>query len=209
MKRIVIMFLLFVGFNLFAEIPAQERIEMSEKISWMVDIVNNGDLKGWNLIISPTARPGLKEEIITTLAGRKIDFGESIDSFKEVEGGRVKVKGSYSFKSGNTSIDGLSNFFTFEMTRDGWLLYDTNFYKKFNSSEAFWLVGIIFGAVFIIMIPLFAFWVWMLVDAITKLTESKVAWILVIIFAGFVGAIIYFFLVYRRRKKGYIQPEIK
>lgn len=44
---------------------------------------------------------------------------------------------------------------------------------------------------------LFGFWVWALVDAITNEPSEgndKLIWVLVIIFTGFIGALIYFFL---------------
>jgi len=54
------------------------------------------------------------------------------------------------------------------------------------------LVFIIGGA---IAVALFAFWIWMLIDAITnKGLESteKIVWVLVIIFLHALGALIYF-----------------
>ncbi len=47
------------------------------------------------------------------------------------------------------------------------------------------------------------FWIWMLVDCIRarfKQKEHKIAWILVIIFTHFLGAIIYFFLIKNKGK---------
>ncbi len=204
MKKFIVILLVLIGGTSLAEISPQSKMEISSKISDLVVIVNDGSLDAWDVIISPTARPGLKEEIIAALAGRRFQFEEDIKSFKEAEGGRVKVKGSYSFKDMNTSINGLPNFFIFENVHDRWALYDTNFHKKLDGGDVVWLLLIIFGAVFIIGIPLLAFWIWMLVDAITKCAESKTAWILVLIFTGLVGAIIYFFLIYRKRKKGVI-----
>ena len=42
-----------------------------------------------------------------------------------------------------------------------------------------------------------AFWIWMLVDAITRCPSAnnlKLIWILVIVLAHFIGAVIYFFV---------------
>jgi len=42
---------------------------------------------------------------------------------------------------------------------------------------------------------LFAFWIWMIVDCATKEDEgSKIAWLLVIILIGAIGAPLYFFV---------------
>jgi hypothetical protein len=42
----------------------------------------------------------------------------------------------------------------------------------------------------------FAFWIWMLVECATKEPDtgnSKICWVLIIVFAHFVGALIYYF----------------
>lgn len=201
-----VLFLTFVATNLLAEVDTQAKIEISNRIAQIVSLVNSGDLDDWDAVISPTARDGLKAEIINTLAGKNFAFEEDIGSFKELPDGKIKVKGSYSLKTMNTSISGLSNNFIFERTPAGWSLYDTNFHKRFKGSDVVYLVLAIFAVVFVILIPFLALWIWMLVDCITKCTESKTAWILVLIFAGFIGAILYYILVYRRRKKQQCQP---
>jgi hypothetical protein len=62
-------------------------------------------------------------------------------------------------------------------------------------SGAFGLVFLLVGAVITILV--FAFWIWMLLHAITNkgLNDTeKILWVLVVIFLHFLGAIIYFFL---------------
>ena len=49
----------------------------------------------------------------------------------------------------------------------------------------------------VVALAVFAFWLWMLVHAITNTglaTGEKVAWVLAIIFLPCIGAIIYFFV---------------
>jgi len=51
------------------------------------------------------------------------------------------------------------------------------------------LIGILF----------FVFWIMMLVDSITrkyKNDSEKIVWVLVIIFLGFLGALVYYFVIY-------------
>jgi prolipoprotein diacylglyceryltransferase len=60
------------------------------------------------------------------------------------------------------------------------------------------LAGICVGLVgLLIALAVFAFWLWMLIDAI-KHTPSennlRLIWILVIILAGVIGALVYFFV---------------
>ena len=50
----------------------------------------------------------------------------------------------------------------------------------------------------------FLFWVWMLVDCATKEPDqgnSKIVWIIIIVFTNLVGAVIYFFVQRQRRLK--------
>ncbi|VVB92509.1 Uncharacterised protein [uncultured archaeon] len=55
----------------------------------------------------------------------------------------------------------------------------------------------------------FVFWLWMLVDCLKRPDDkfafggnyAKIIWIIVIIFAGFIGALIYFFLIKKRGNK--------
>lgn len=52
----------------------------------------------------------------------------------------------------------------------------------------------------------FIFWLWMLIDCLKRPDDkfatggnyAKLIWILVIVFTGFVGALIYFFLITRK-----------
>ena len=62
-------------------------------------------------------------------------------------------------------------------------------------SGAFGLFFILAGAVLGLLI--FAFWIWMLIHAITNkgLTDTeKIIWVLVVIFLHFLGALLYFIL---------------
>jgi L-cystine uptake protein TcyP (sodium:dicarboxylate symporter family) len=58
-------------------------------------------------------------------------------------------------------------------------------------------VGIVFvGLVLLIVLALFVFWIWMLIECATRESDTgntKLVWILVILFAHFIGAAVYFF----------------
>ncbi len=42
----------------------------------------------------------------------------------------------------------------------------------------------------------FVFWIWMLVDCLSrKKLKNRLAWVLVLIFLGFIGAVVYYVLV--------------
>ncbi|MEM7821815.1 MAG: PLDc N-terminal domain-containing protein [Candidatus Aenigmatarchaeota archaeon] len=48
------------------------------------------------------------------------------------------------------------------------------------------------------MIPLFIFWIWMLVDCIKRNFENKTQWIIILVFTSIIGAILYYFFVKRK-----------
>jgi uncharacterized membrane-anchored protein len=60
------------------------------------------------------------------------------------------------------------------------------------------VVACVFTALFAVLaLAAFAFWIWMLIDAITRIPSegnTKLIWILVIIFTGVIGALIYYFV---------------
>ena len=73
--------------------------------------------------------------------------------------------------------------------------------------ETAWGVGAIFFLIAVILgIVLFVFWLWMLIDCLKRPDDkfaiggnyAKLIWVLVIIFTGFIGALIYYFLVKRK-----------
>lgn len=49
---------------------------------------------------------------------------------------------------------------------------------------------------------LMALWIWMLIDAIKYQKDNQqIVWVLVIIFAQWIGAVLYYFMEYRKRSK--------
>lgn len=70
----------------------------------------------------------------------------------------------------------------------------------------FWPFMILGGVLAVIIgLLVFAFWIWMIIDCARrnfKNNVEKIVWILVIIFAGWVGALIYFFVIKSYNRKG-------
>jgi hypothetical protein len=60
------------------------------------------------------------------------------------------------------------------------------------------LVGlVVLGVVVLVSLALFVFWIWMLIHAATNPGiegSEKIAWVLVVFFASFLGSLIYFFV---------------
>jgi hypothetical protein len=65
-------------------------------------------------------------------------------------------------------------------------------------AAGFTVFGLIFTCGFALVgLALFAFWLWMLVDVITKCPSAenkKLIWILIVVFVGAIGAAIYYFV---------------
>lgn len=64
-----------------------------------------------------------------------------------------------------------------------------------------WLAGFGIGLmifVFVVGILATIFWIMMLVHAATKPIENRAVWIIVLVFTGILGAIIYYFVVKRK-----------
>jgi hypothetical protein len=69
-------------------------------------------------------------------------------------------------------------------------------------AAAFAPLMLLFGCGGIVVLGLLAFWIWMLVDCLTKEPDTgntKIIWVLVIIFAHWLGALIY--LIARRPQR--------
>ena len=70
------------------------------------------------------------------------------------------------------------------------------YFQDWLSFSGFTMFGATIGILFL------AFWVWMIVDCAKrnfKNSNEKIVWILVILFAKIIGALIYFFVVKNRK----------
>lgn len=73
-----------------------------------------------------------------------------------------------------------------------------------NDGTAFGLMIVLMMLLIILGILSTIFWIWMIVDAATrkKLSDGeRIAWILVLVFLGVLGAAVYYFAVKRSSKK--------
>lgn len=57
------------------------------------------------------------------------------------------------------------------------------------------------GAFWIFFLVAGIFWLWMLIDAISKPNKDKAMWIIVLLLTGTLGAIVYFFAVKKKAPK--------
>jgi biotin transporter BioY len=87
-------------------------------------------------------------------------------------------------------------------------------------NEFFAMAGavLLVGSIVVTVLGFFAFWLWMLIDCAQSPeppgnTSHRLTWILIIIFTGWIGAIIYYFVVRRpretlRRSRSYTSPPM-
>lgn len=72
---------------------------------------------------------------------------------------------------------------------------------------------VMFFAVFLpFILAVFIFWIWMLISAVQNkgLTEGeKIAWVLILVFVHFLGAILYFFVGHPKRHTPLPPPPVK
>ena len=77
---------------------------------------------------------------------------------------------------------------------------------------------LLFGLIILLAIGVFAFWVWMLIDCAQAPepagdSSHRLVWILILVFTGWIGALIYFFVVRQprlaeRRARGFTSPPM-
>ena len=74
---------------------------------------------------------------------------------------------------------------------------------------------IVLLAILLVVLPLllamFIFWIWMLISAVQNkgITEGeKIAWVLILVFVHFLGAILYFFVGHPKRHTPLPPPKV-
>jgi|SRR3989338_2619344 len=185
----------------FAEVSSTDKSEIQNQITMIANSVNNNDINSILEVISPNAQPTLKSEIEQNLAGKMVQFQQSVASYEDLGNNQVKVKGRYAATGPGWNVNGMSNYYIFEKSGDSWMLVDTDFHQKMGAGYVFKTVGKIFAIIIPIFIVLGIFWLWMLIDAIRRQFDNKALWIILIIVLGFLGAILYFFIIRRKLKQ--------
>ncbi len=189
----------------YASVSISDRAEVRESIEQIATSVNSNDIDMLLAVLSPSARDGLEEELRESFSQGVIHFEQRIASFEYREDNYIRVVGTFTASGFGWSISGFPNEFTFEKVDDAWLLYDTNFHKKLNREYIFDTFGRFFEMagtflliLFPVMILLWAFWLWMLIDSLSRTYDDKVMWVLLIVFLSTLGALIYFFAIRRK-----------
>jgi hypothetical protein len=68
--------------------------------------------------------------------------------------------------------------------------------------DMFWSTfGWLFGAAILVCFGFMTFWIWMLIDCANRKFKDKALWLIIIIIGGFVGALIYYFIIKTKKQK--------
>ncbi len=75
----------------------------------------------------------------------------------------------------------------------------------------FWpFMALGFGAMMLIGILFLIFWIWMIIDSATRKYRDdieKVIWVILILFTGWIGALVYFFVIKMNNPKGLMRRK--
>ena len=219
-----------------SKLSADDQKQIDGLFSTITEAVRVSGIDGTDMldeITATDAREGLSHDIFFGLP-----FSGNVTSFELTNRAQVAsgsadssvVKFTATFTIDSKDRTGSSEaFFTFKKEEGSWYLFDTDFYKYFDSrfssqfaeattsamaqdasdsdglgALAFVLGGGIVLILGMLLVALLAgiFWVWMLIAACVRPEyHNKPFWILVIIFVGPVAAAFYYFMEHRPYKK--------
>lgn len=171
--------------------------EVISRLEYLVNAINEGNSRKAASVISPN-NPNLQKEVYSAVQGR-IEYNLQVNSITAIDGNKIKATGTFSARGSGWSLNGLQNHFVFEKYSGYWLISDTDFHQKLSQDYALQMLK----KIGMVAVPLFlifgGFWLWMLIDCVRNESGSK--WVIVIIFLSILGAILYFFVVRRKRNK--------
>ena len=208
MKPTKILFLiitiLLIMPNVFA-VTLDEKTQIRDRVEFIERLVNQNSILSIQTIISPNANPELFQEIQNQIYGKKIKLEQSITKYEKINENKIRVETRFSAEGINWHVRGFKNYYLFEKHEGDWLLLDTDFHEKLSPRFVAEFTGRLFLIIVVIILliglPLFAFWLWMLIDAVQREFNDKTLWIVLIVLLGSIGAIIYFFAIRRKLKK--------
>jgi hypothetical protein len=199
-KKFIFLFFFFLLINsVFAQ--SNSSLEITNKVNLISNSINNKEYNNILDLISENARDDLKKEFQENVFNNVLTFNQSIKSIDQLDNGTIKVSGRFSATGINWHVSGFRNYFIFENIDNSWKLLDSDFQNKIGSGYIVKLLGKIFLILIPILLLCFIFWIWMLIDVLNRSFNNKITWVLIIIFLGILGAILYFFIVRRKLKK--------
>lgn len=144
----------------------------------------------------------LRQEIKEQLTGRPIayqlDYLPLDKNIEILSANKVRVKAKLAASGVGWNISGFSVYFVFEKQNNQWLILDTDFHRKLEADYVFGILKKVFAFGGPLFLLLFAFWLWMLIDAAKRDFDDKAVWIILLLFLNVIGAVLYYFIVKRK-----------
>lgn len=189
-----------------AQLDDQLQQQLFFGVKYVEEAVNNKNIEAIKAIISPNARPGLSDEIVRSLnESRSIRFAQFNTTYEQIASNQFKATSKYEIRVQNTgsswNVSGMKNYFIFEAVDGRLYILDTDLPYVLSKKSLgdffkyFALIGIP------ILLAVFAFWLWMLIDVVKRPIEKKTKWVLIIVLLQWIGALIYFFTARRKSIK--------
>jgi hypothetical protein len=202
---IILIIFALLPLNVFASMtPDEGEQEVRKTIDIIQQSINNGDSQPIINLISPNAPVELKQQIQSSIDGKKIMYNQSIRSITNLSPTQVKVVCVFSASGNdggkNWSTNGLKNYFILEMLDEKLFLLESDFQEKLNADFTYDVFGNYLKYIGPIFLLIAIFWLWMLIDCIAKPIPNKTTWVLLIIFLQIFGAILYYFIA----RRGYL-----
>lgn len=194
--------LFLFGATVFAQasLSSFDKQQITNNLDNLVRAVNTGDIQKISALISPdnqTLQSDIQERIRGGIA-YQLDYSPFDKNFEVLNSNQVKVKARFTASGVGWNVNGLSTYFVLEKQNNQWFITDTDFYKKLGADYVFGLLRKVFIFVVPILILLFAFWLWMLIDCVKREFDDKALWIILLVFLNFIAAIMYYFIVKRK-----------
>lgn len=187
-------------------LSTEEKIGISNTLDRLVSAIKVGNMAeiGSLMLSQDESRMDIIEEKVGTGISYVLDYGNLVDNVEIVGDGKVKVKAKFSAEGEDWNVAGLSTYFVLEKTGSTWLISDTDFYQKLGGDFVLGLLGNMALIIIPICLLFTAFWIWMFIDCLKRDFEKKSMWIVILLLLNTLGAILYFFMV--KRKKVSEQP---
>ncbi len=187
-------------------LSTEEKNGISNTLDRLVSAIKVGNMAEIEslMVSQDESRMGLIEEKVGTGISYVLDYGNLVDNVDIVGDGKVKVKAKFSAEGDGWNVAGLSTYFVLEKTGSTWLISDTDFYQKLGGDFVLGLLGNMALIIIPICLLFTAFWIWMFIDCLKRDFEKKSMWIVILLLLNTLGAILYFFMV--KRKKVSEQP---
>ncbi|MDD2487638.1 MAG: PLD nuclease N-terminal domain-containing protein [Candidatus Gracilibacteria bacterium] len=187
--------------NVFAfSISSIDKIKIKHSLKNLVQSINTGDIQKISELILP-AQQALKSEIQEQVIGGiayELDYAPFDENIDILSADEVRVNAKFAAAGPGWNINGLGTYFTFQKQDNKWMIADTDFHKKLGTDYVFDIFKKIYTYAGPVLILLFMFWLWMLIDCIKREFDDKSLWIILMIFLSIIGSILYFFIIKRK-----------